>query len=150
MNMNGVLDAGVLGVGKKRQFAIHYSITLNPSAHSVHADFDELKKRSAAPLLAVALAGACWFAGRPVVVQVVSARKYESHLETQSYTGPHPRRARKILDRTAGCWLKMSALQPSLYLDDLRRQSTPFTVRHAQARPAKTAHAAQEKKLGGR
>ena len=116
--------------------------------------FDELKKNDpqlrllAVVLtggLSVLLAGLWW-------VQVVSARKYESHLETQSYrTVRIPAVRGKILDRNGRV---LAENQPrynlSLYLDDLRK---PFDAAYgqalAQARAGqKQRIAAEEKKLG--
>jgi len=116
--------------------------------------FDELKKndpqlRLVAVVLAgglfILLAGLWW-------VQIVSAREYESHLETQSYrTVRVPAIRGKILDRD-GRVLAENRPQYNLglYLDDLRRQ---FDA--AYARLLARVHvfqaqriATQEKKLG--
>jgi penicillin-binding protein 2 len=96
--------------------------------------FDELKKNDPhLRLLAVALAGGffvllagLWW------VQVVSARKYESHLETQSYrTVRIPAVRGKILDRNGRV---LAESRPrynlGLYLDDLRK---PFNAAYGQA-----------------
>jgi penicillin-binding protein 2 len=116
--------------------------------------FDELKKndpqlRLVAMVLVsglgLLLAGLWW-------VQVVSAREYESHLETQSYrTVRIPAVRGKIFDREGRVLAENHPrYNLCLYLDDLRK---PFTAaygqRLAQARDAQTqAIAAQEKKLG--
>jgi penicillin-binding protein 2 len=116
--------------------------------------FDELKKndpqlRLVAAVLAgglsLLLAGLWW-------VQIVSAREYENHLETQSYrTVRLPAVRGKILDRH-GQVLAENGPQYnlSLYLDDLRK---PFDAAYGQslahARVAQEQFmAAQEKKLG--
>jgi penicillin-binding protein 2 len=116
--------------------------------------FDELKKNDPQlRLLAVALAGGLfvllaglWW------VQVVSARKYESHLETQSYrTVRIPAVRGKILDRNGRVLAENHPrFSLSLYLDDLRRQfDAAYGAAIAQARAGqKQRIAAQEKKLG--
>jgi len=116
--------------------------------------FDELKKNDPQlRLLAVALAGGLfvllaglWW------VQVVSARKYESHLETQSYrTVRIPAVRGKILDRDGRVLAEnRPRYSLSLYLDDLRRQfDAAYGAAIAQARASqKQRIAAQEKKLG--
>ena len=116
--------------------------------------FDELKKNDPQlRLLAVALAGGLlvllaglWW------VQVVSARKYESHLETQSYrTVRIPAVRGKILDRNGRVLAEnRPRYSLSLYLDDLRRQfDAAYGVAIAQARAGqKQRIAAQEKQLG--
>jgi penicillin-binding protein 2 len=118
--------------------------------------FDELKKNDPQlRLLAVALAGGLfvllaglWW------VQVVSARKYESHLETQSYrTVRIPAVRGKILDRDGRVLAEnRPRYNLSLYLDDLhlRRQfDAAYGAALAQARTdQKQRIAAQEKKLG--
>ena len=116
--------------------------------------FDELKKNDPQlRLLAVGLAGGLlvllaglWW------VQVVSARKYESHLETQSYrTVRIPAVRGKILDRNGRVLAEnRPRYNLSLYLDDLRK---PFEAAYgqalAQARAGqKQRIAAQEKTLG--
>jgi penicillin-binding protein 2 len=85
-------------------------------------------------------------------VQVVSARKYESHLETQSYrTVRIPAVRGKILDRNGRVLAEnRPRYNLGLYLDDLRK---PFDVAFgqalAQARAGqKQRIAAQEKTLG--
>ena len=116
--------------------------------------FDELKKndpqlRLVALVLAgglfILLAGLWW-------VQIVSAREYESHLETQSYrTVRIPAVRGKILDRS-GRILAENHPQYNLglYLDDLRKQFDAAyarlltRVRTFQAQRI----AAQEKNLG--
>ena len=88
--------------------------------------FDELKKndpqlRLVAGVLAaglfILLAGLWW-------VQVVSAREYQSHLETQSYrTVRIPAVRGKILDRDGRVLAEnRPRYNLSLYLDDLRKQ----------------------------
>ena len=116
--------------------------------------FDELKKNDPQlRLLAVALAGGLfvllaglWW------VQVVSARKYESHLETQSYrTVRIPAMRGKILDRNGQVLAENHPRYSlSLYLDDLRQQfDAAYSAAIAQARAGqKQRIAAQEKKLG--
>ena len=116
--------------------------------------FDELKKNDPQlRLLAVALTGGLmillaglWW------VQVVSARKYESHLETQSYrTVRIPAVRGKILDRNGRVLAENRArYNLGLYLDDLRK---PFDAAYAQALAQARAGqrqriAAEEKKLG--
>ena len=114
---------------------------------------DELKKndpqlRLVALILAggllILLAGLWW-------VQVVSAREYQAHLETQAYrTIRVPAVRGKILDREGRV---LAENQPrynlSLYLDELRKQfSDAVRQRIAVAIAAqKAAIAAQEKKL---
>jgi penicillin-binding protein 2 len=116
--------------------------------------FDELKKndpqlRLVAVVLAggllVLLAGLWW-------VQIVSAREYESHLETQSYrTVRIPAVRGKILDRN-GRVLAENRPQYNLglYLDDLRKQfDAAYGQSLAQARAVQEQLiAAREKKLG--
>jgi penicillin-binding protein 2 len=116
--------------------------------------FDELKKNDPQlRLLAVALAGGLlvllaglWW------VQVVSARKYESHLETQSYRSVRiPAVRGKILDRDGRVLAEnRPRYSLSLYLDDLRRQfDAAYGAAIAQTRAGqKQRIAAQEKKLG--
>jgi len=116
--------------------------------------FDELKRndpqlRLLAATLAVGLlfllTGLWW-------VQVVSAGKYESHLETQSYrTVRIPAMRGKILDRRGRVLAEnRPRYSLSLYLDDLRQ---PFSLacsnvlKSARA-DQKQGIAAQEKKLG--
>ncbi len=116
--------------------------------------FDELRKNDPhLRLLAVALAGGLfvllaglWW------VQVVSARKYESHLETQSYrTVRIPAARGKILDRNGRVLAEnRPRYNLDLYLDDLRK---PFDAAYgqalAQARAGqKQRIGAEEKKLG--
>jgi penicillin-binding protein 2 len=116
--------------------------------------FDELKKndpqlRFVAMLLTgamfVLLVGLWW-------VQVVSARQYENHLETQSYrTVRIPAVRGKILDRYGRV---LAENRPSynldLYLDDLRSQfKATYERLHKQALAAqKSAIAKREKELG--
>ena len=116
--------------------------------------FDELKKndqqlRLVAVVLAaglfILLAGLWW-------VQIVSAREYESHLQTQSYrTVRIPAVRGKILDRNGRV---LAENRPhynlALYLDDLRKQfeaACKQTLARAQADRTQLI-AAQEKKLG--
>ena len=115
---------------------------------------DELKKndpqlRLVAGMLAaglfVLLAGLWW-------VQVVSARKYQGHLETQSYrTIRLPALRGKILDRDGRV---LAENRPRynlvLYLDDLRKQfKTASDAEYASATNARARNiAAQEKQLG--
>jgi len=116
--------------------------------------FDELKKndpqlRLVAMVLAVGLiilfAGLWW-------VQVVSAREYQNHLETQAYrTIRLPAIRGKIFDREGRVLAEnRPRYNLSLYLDDLRRQFTEASDKLIrQARDwQKQAIAAQEKKLG--
>ena len=116
--------------------------------------FDELKKndpqlRLVAMVLAaglfILLAGLWW-------VQIVSAREYESHLETQSYrTVRIPAVRGKILDRNGRV---LAENQPEynlgLYLDDLRKQfDAAYGRALARVRAVQGQRiAAQEKKLG--
>ena len=116
--------------------------------------FDELKHNDPQlRLLAVTLAGGLllllvglWW------VQVVSARKYESHLETQSYrTVRIPAVRGKILDRNGRVLAEnRPRYSLSLYLDDLRRQfDAAYAAVILQARAdQKQRIAAQEKSLG--
>ncbi len=116
--------------------------------------FDELKKNDPQlRLLAVTLAGGLlillaglWW------VQVVSVRKYEGHLETQSYrTVRIPAVRGKILDRNGRVLAEnRPRYSLSLYLDDLRWQfDVAYGAAIAQARAGqKQRIAAQEKKLG--
>ncbi|HLZ54272.1 MAG TPA: penicillin-binding transpeptidase domain-containing protein [Verrucomicrobiae bacterium] len=116
--------------------------------------FDELKKNDPqlrlvavvlASGLAVLLAGLWW-------VQIVSAREYESHLETQSYrTVRIPAVRGKILDRN-GRVLAENHPQYNLglYLDDLRKQfDAAYGQSLARMRTVQEQRiAAEEKKLG--
>jgi penicillin-binding protein 2 len=115
---------------------------------------DELKKndpqlRLVALVLAaglfILLAGLWW-------VQVVSAREYQSHLETQSYrTVRIPAMRGKILDREGRVLAEnRPRYNLSLYLDDLRKPfDAAYDQLHQQAIAAqKQAIAAQEKRLG--
>jgi penicillin-binding protein 2 len=116
--------------------------------------FDELKKndpqlRLVAVVLAgglfILLAGLWW-------VQIVSAREYENHLETQSYrTVRVPAVRGKILDRN-GRVLAENRPQYNLglYLDDLRKQfDAAYGQSLAQVRAVQEQLiAAREKKLG--
>jgi penicillin-binding protein 2 len=115
---------------------------------------DELKKndpqlRLVAGMLAaglfILLAGLWW-------VQVVSARKYQGHLETQSYrTVRLPAMRGKILDREGRVLAEnRPRYNLSLYLDDLRKQfKAASDAEYASATNARTRNiAAQEKQLG--
>src|ERR1044071_5775675 len=101
--------------------------------------FDELKRndpqlRLVALMLAlgffVLLAGLWW-------VQVVSAREYQSHLETQAYrTVRIPAMRGKILDRENRVLAENAAsYNLSLYLDDLQSQ---FKKEFDRLRPMQT------------
>ena len=116
--------------------------------------FDELKKndqqlRLMAVVLAsglfILLAGLWW-------VQIVSAREYESHLQTQSYrTVRIPAVRGKILDRNGRV---LAENRPhynlDLYLDDLRKQFEAACKQMLDKAQTDRAQfiAAQEKKLG--
>jgi penicillin-binding protein 2 len=115
---------------------------------------DELKKndpqlRLVAGMLAVGLfvllAGLWW-------VQVVSAREYQGHLETQSYrTVRLPAMRGKILDREGRVLAEnRPSYNLSLYLDLLRKQfKSASDVEYASATNARARFiAAQEKQLG--
>ena len=115
---------------------------------------DELKKndpqlRLVAGMLAaglfILLAGLWW-------VQVVSAREYQGHLETQSYrTVRLPAVRGKILDREGRVLAEnRPRYNLSLYLDDLRTQfKTASDAEYASATNARArVIAAQEKQLG--
>ena len=116
--------------------------------------FDELKKNDPQlRLVAAVLAGGlCLLLAGLWWVQIVSAREYEIHLETQSYrTVRIPAVRGKILDRN-GQVLAENGPQYnlSLYLDDLRK---PFDAAYGQSLAHARAvqqqlMAAQEKKLG--
>jgi penicillin-binding protein 2 len=115
---------------------------------------DELKKsdpqlRLVAGVLAaglfVLLAGLWW-------VQVVSAREYQGHLDTQSYrTVRLPAMRGKILDREGRVLAEnRPRYNLSLYLDDLRKQfKVASDAEYASATNARAHYiAAQEKQLG--
>jgi len=116
--------------------------------------FDELKKNDpqlrlvAVVLLGglfILLAGLWW-------VQVVSAREYQSHLETQQYrTIRIPALRGKILDRERRVLAEnRPRYNLSLYLDDLRKQfAVAYAAEYSRATNAR-AHfiSAQEKRLG--
>jgi penicillin-binding protein 2 len=116
--------------------------------------FDELKEndpqlRLVAVVLAgglgILLAGLWW-------VQIVSAREYQSHLETQSYrTVRIPAARGKILDRHGRVLAEnRPRFDLSLYLDDLRKQfKIAYDAEYARATNARAQFiTAQEKKLG--
>jgi penicillin-binding protein 2 len=116
--------------------------------------FDELKKNDPqlrlvamvfAGGLGVLLAGLWW-------VQIVSAREYRSHLETQAYrTVRLPAMRGKILDREGRVLAENHPrYNLSLYLDDLRTQFAAACDQLVkQAREAqRQIITAQEKKLG--
>jgi penicillin-binding protein 2 len=115
---------------------------------------DELKKNDpqlrlvAGMLVAglfILLAGLWW-------VQVVSAREYQGHLETQSYrTVRLPAMRGKILDREGRVLAEnRPSYNLSLYLDDLRKQfKAAYDVEYAGATNARARFiAAQEKQIG--
>jgi penicillin-binding protein 2 len=115
---------------------------------------DELKKsdpqlRLVAGVLAaglfILLAGLWW-------VQVVSAREYQGHLDTQSYrTVRLPAMRGKILDREGQVLAEnRPRYNLSLYLDDLRKQfKVASDVEYASATNARARFiAAKEKQLG--
>ena len=115
---------------------------------------DELKKndpqlRLVAGMLAaglfILLAGLWW-------VQVVSAREYQGHLETQSYrTVRLPAMRGKILDRDGRVLAEnRPRYNLSLYLDDLRKQfKTASDAEYASATNARAHYiAAREQQLG--
>jgi cell division protein FtsI/penicillin-binding protein 2 len=115
---------------------------------------DELKKNDPQlRLVALVLAGGLFILlGGLWWVQIVSAREYESHLETQSYrTVRIPAVRGKILDST-GHILAENRPQYNLglYLDDLRKQFDAAYARLLNRVRAYQAQriAAQEKKLG--
>jgi penicillin-binding protein 2 len=116
--------------------------------------FDELKKNDSrlrflatifAVGLGILLAGLWW-------VQVVSAREYQSHLETQAYrTIRIPAVRGKILDREGRVLAENNPrYNLSLYLDDLRKQfEAAYGALHKRALAIQKQNiAAQEKKLG--
>ena len=115
---------------------------------------DELKKsdpqlRLVAGVLAaglfILLAGLWW-------VQVVSAREYQGHLDTQSYrTVRLPAMRGKILDREGRVLAEnRPRYNLSLYLDDLRKQfKVAFDAEYASATNTRARFiAAKEKQLG--
>ncbi|HSY09316.1 MAG TPA: penicillin-binding transpeptidase domain-containing protein [Candidatus Dormibacteraeota bacterium] len=116
--------------------------------------FDELKKNDPQlRLVAMVLAaGLCILVAGLWWVQVVSAREYQSHLETQAYRSVRIPAARgKILDREGRV---LAENQPSynlsLFLDDLQKKfGDAYSQLLKQARDTQQqAIAAQEKKLG--
>ncbi len=116
--------------------------------------FDELKKSDPQlRFLAVALAAGLFilFAGL-WWVQVVSAREYQGHLETQSYrTVRLPAVRGKILDRFGRVLAEnRPRYSLDLYLDDLRDQFKAASAwEHSQATNAQARLiAAEEKRLG--
>src|SRR5664279_69619 len=115
---------------------------------------DELKKNDsqlrlvAGMLVAgffILLAGLWW-------VQVVSARKYQGHLDTQSYrTVRLPAMRGKILDREGRVLAEnRPSYNLSLYLDDLRKQfKAASDAEYASATNARARFiAAKEKQIG--
>ena len=110
--------------------------------------FDELKRNDPQlRLLAVALAGGLFLLLAGLWwVQVVSADKYESHLQTQSYrTVRVPAMRGKILDRNGRVLAEnRPAYSLSLYLDDLRQ---PFYLAYSNA--LKSARAWQKQNIAG-
>jgi penicillin-binding protein 2 len=118
--------------------------------------FDELKRNDPQlRLLAVTLVGGLFLLLAGLWwVQVVSARKYETHLQTQSYrTVRIPAVRGKILDREGRVLAEnRPRYSLSLYLDDLRlRQQfeAAYAAASAQMRIVqKQRIAAEEKKLG--
>ncbi|HEX3890305.1 MAG TPA: hypothetical protein VHX90_05585, partial [Verrucomicrobiae bacterium] len=116
--------------------------------------FDELKKNdSQLRLVAMMLtAGLCILIAGLWWVQVVSAREYQSHSETQAYrTVRIPAVRGKILDREGRVLAENRAnYSLNLYLDDLRKQfDAAYNQLFKQARVIQQqAIAAQEKKLG--
>ena len=116
--------------------------------------FDELKKNDPQlRLLAMVLAaGLCILVAGLWWVQVVSAREYQEHLDTQAYRSVRIPAARgKILDCEGRV---LAENQPcynlSLFLDDLQRKfGDAYSQLLKQAQNAqRLAVAAQEKKLG--
>ncbi len=116
--------------------------------------FDELKKndpqlRLVALMLVAGLGllivGLWW-------VQVVSAHKYQDHLQTQAYrTVRIPAMRGKILDREGRVLAEnRPSYNLSLYLDDLRQQfdDAYAPIRKQALTAQRQAIAAQEKKLG--
>ena len=101
----------------------------HPVLHCSHpirnADFDELKKNDPQlRLVAVVLAaGLCILLAGLWWVQVVSAREYQAHLDTQAYrTVRLPAVRGKILDREGRVLAEnRPRYNLSLYLDDLRK-----------------------------
>ena len=112
---------------------------------------DELKKndsqlRLVAGMLAagffILLAGLWW-------VQVVSAREYQGHLDTQSYrTVRLPAVRGKILDRDGRVLAEnRPRYNLSLYLDDLRKQfKIAFDAEYASATNARARFIATKEK----
>lgn len=115
---------------------------------------DELKKNDPhLRLLALALAGGlCILLAGLWWVQVVSAREYQGHLETQSYrTIRLPAVRGKILDREGRVLAEnRPSYNLSLYLDDLRKQfKAAGDAEYASATNARAHYiAAREKQLG--
>jgi penicillin-binding protein 2 len=116
--------------------------------------FDELKKNDPQlRLVAMVLAaGLCILVAGLWWVQVVSAREYQSHLETQAYRSVRiPAVRGKILDRDGRV---LAENQPtynlSLFLDDLQKKfGDAYSQLLKQARyMQQQAITAQEKKLG--
>ena len=116
--------------------------------------FDELKKNDQQlRLVAVVLAvGLCILLTGLWWVQIVSAREYESHLQTQSYrTVRVPAMRGKILDRNGRVLAEnRPRYNLSFYLDDLRKQfeaADNQALMNALAEHAQLI-ATQKKKLG--
>src|ERR1039458_3474806 len=115
---------------------------------------DELKKNDPQlRLVALVLVGGLFILVTGLWwVQVVSAREYQSHLDTQAYrTVRIPAVRGKILDREGRVLAEnRPRYSLSLYLDDLHRQfDAAYGAAIAQARAGqKQCIAAQEKKLG--
>src|SRR5215831_3847280 len=107
---------------------------------------DELKKNEPQlRLVAVALAaGLCVLLTGLWWVEVVSAREYQSHLETQAYrTIRLPAVRGKIMDREGRVLAEnRPRYNLSLYLDDLHRQ---FDLAYGQL--LKSARAAQKQSI---
>src|ERR1039457_5661555 len=116
--------------------------------------FDELKKNDPQlRLVAMVFAGGFFIVTAGLWwVQVVSAREYQSHLETQAYrTVRIPAARGKILDREGRVLAgNRPSYNLSLYLDDLRKQfDAGYSQLLKQAREVQKQNiAAREKDLG--
>ena len=116
--------------------------------------FDELKKNDPQlRLVALVLAGGlCILLAGLWWVQIVSAREYESHLETQSYrTVRIPAVRGKILDRNGRCWRKTGRSTTSAFISTTCASNSmpPMARRSTRVRAVQEQLiAAQEKKLG--